>query len=88
MIQDNIFSFVNFPQNVVTISQAEMWKVKSHGGLKLINIEVKSDVSKVKWLIDMVSKPHLKTSFDLFSSLVGTQKGNIKVGVGYRDQKF
>ena len=76
-LQDNIFSFVNFPQKVVTVSQTEMWKIKSHGGLKLINIEIKSNISKVKWLIDIASKPNLKTSFDLFNRLVGTQKGHI-----------
>ena len=76
-IQVNIFSFVNFPQKVVTISQAEMWKLKLHGGLKLINIDTKSNASKVKWLIDIVSKPDLKTSFDIFTALIGTQKGNI-----------
>ena len=76
-IQVNIFSFVNFPQKVVTISQAEMWKLKLHGGLKLVNIDTKSNASKVKWLIDIVSKPDLKTSFDIFTALIGTQKGNI-----------
>ena len=76
-IQDDIFSFVKFPQKVVTVSQAEMWKIKSQGGLKLINIDIKSNTSKIKWLIDIASKPNLKTSFDLFKRLVGTQKGDI-----------
>ena len=54
-----------------------MWKVKSHGGIKLINIKIKSEISKAKWLIEIVTNPDLKMNLYIFSTLLGTQKGNI-----------
>ena len=76
-LQSDILNFINFPHKVSTISQMEMWKIKSHGGLKLINIQIKSEISKVKWLIELASKTELKTNLDIFTALTGTQKGNI-----------
>ena len=42
-LQDAIFNFINFSQKVVTIAQKEMWKIKSQGGITLINMQIKSD---------------------------------------------
>ena len=55
-----------------------MWKLKLQGGIKLINMQIKSEASKVKWMIDMVSKPDLVTNLNIFSKLLGNQKGNIR----------
>ena len=76
-LQKDIFDFINFPQKVITIAEKEMWKTKSHGGIKLINIQIKSETSKVKWLIEMASTPALKTNLHIFTTLVGRQKGYI-----------
>jgi len=40
-------------------------------------MQIKSETSKVKWLIDMVSISDLKTNLNVFSTLLGIQKGNI-----------
>ena len=77
-LQNDIFAFVNFPLKVKTIAQKEMWKLKHQGGIKLINMQIKSETSKVKWMIDMVSKPDLVTNLNIFSKLLGNQKGNIR----------
>ena len=53
-----------------------MWKTKINGGCKLINVQLKSETSKAKWLMDITTNPNLKVNFDIFSALVGNQKGN------------
>ena len=47
-IQSSIFAFVNYPNKVVTIAQKEMWTIKSEGGCKLVNAQIKSALSKAK----------------------------------------
>ena len=38
--------------------------------------QVKSETSKAKWLMEIATKPDLKVNLDLFSAIVGVQKGN------------
>ena len=45
-VQESIFDFVNYPNRVVTVGQKEMWKIKSNGGCKLVNVQVVSEASK------------------------------------------
>ena len=68
---------MNFPSNVNTIAQKEMWRLKEHGGLKLVNVQIKSQISMAKWLIELVSNPDLSSHLQLFQKLLGAQKGNI-----------
>ena len=77
-LQREIFNYVNFPRKVITISQTEMQKLKTQGGIKLLNLEVKSVAPKVKWLIEMVSRENLKQNLAIFTALIGVQKGNIR----------
>ena len=76
-IQKSIIEYINFPQKVNTISQEEMWKTKQYGGIKLTNVQIKSEPSKAKWLVEIVTNPNLKINLDIFTKLIGTQKGNI-----------
>ena len=76
-LQKSIFDYINFPQKNVTIAQKEMSKVKSQGGIKVINLQIKSETSKAKWLIEIATKPDLQTNLNIFTTLIGTQKGNI-----------
>ena len=78
-LQDIIFDFVNFPQKTVTIAQKEMWKTKKMGGIKLINLQIKSETSKVKWLIELLTDPKLNINLGIFAELLGKQIGNISV---------
>ena len=75
-IQDSIFQYTNFPNKVITIGQKEMWKTKMNGGCKLVNIQVKSETSKAKWLMEIATKVEFKINLETFSALVGPQKGN------------
>ena len=54
-----------------------MWRLKEHGGIKLINIKVKSEISKAKWLVELTTNPKLKVHLHLFKALLGVQKGDI-----------
>ena len=77
-IQNAIFGFVNYPKKVITIGQKEMWKIKRNGGCKLVNIQIKSETSKAKWLMEIASKTGLKIHLDIFTAITGIQKGNNK----------
>ena len=74
-IQDSIFQYVNFPNKVITIGQKETWKIKKNGGCKLVNIQVKSETSKAKWLMEIATNPEFRIHLETFSILVGVQKG-------------
>ena len=75
-IQDAIFNYVNYPNKVITIGQKEMWKIKANGGCKLVNIQVKSETSKAKWLMEIATNNNFRVNLLLFTSLLGIQKGN------------
>ena len=73
-IQDSIFQYINFPNKVITIGQKEMWKTKIKGGCKLVNIQVKSETSKAKWLMEIATKPRLQNcSRNIFRHCRGTE---------------
>ena len=75
-LQKEINDFVTFPETH-TIEQKELWKTKQKGGIKLINLEIKSDTCKVKWLLEMVSNPICNINLLIFTELIGRQKGDI-----------
>ena len=75
-LQQRFFDYVNYPQKV-TISQAEMQKLRAHGGAKLVNITVKSEASKIRWLMDLCTNPQLVTHLALVTRLLGVQKGGL-----------
>ena len=64
-LQKAISDYINFPQKVPTIAQEEMWKTKPYGGIKLINLKIKSETSKAKWLIEIATNPSLKLNLDI-----------------------
>ncbi len=76
-LRQDIFQFINHPNRTTTVAQKEMWRLKEKGGIKLVNVQMKSEVSKAKWLIDIVSNPTFKLSYDIFQHLMGVQKGGI-----------
>ena len=74
-LQKAFFDYVNFPFKNVTAKQEEMFKLRQDGGTKLINIQAKSEASKVKWLVDLCIQPDLNTHLALIARLLGEQKG-------------
>ena len=55
-----------------------MWNLHEYGGIKLINLKVKSQTSKVKWLVDIATNENLMLNLHIFSYLIGTQIGEIR----------
>ena len=76
-LRQDIFQFINHPHRVTTVAQKEMWRLKEKGGIKLVNVQIKSEVSKAKWLIDITINPSLTLSYSIFHNLLGVQKGGI-----------
>ena len=76
-LQQSFFDYVNYPQKAVTISQTEMQKLRAHGGAKLVNITVKSEASKIHWLMALYTNPQLVTHLALVTHLLGVQKGGL-----------
>ena len=76
-LRSQILDFINYPLKTNTISQKEMWRPKEKGGIKLPNVQFKSQVAKAKWLIELASTPELKAHLSIFQSLLGIQKGYI-----------
>ena len=75
-LQESIFQYVNFPNKCITIGQKETWKIKINGGCKLVNIQVKSETSKAKWLLEMATNSNFRINLLTFSELLGIQEGN------------
>ena len=72
--------YMIFPKrgNIPQVSRKEMEKLREDGGLKLINIAVKSQTPKAHWLIRLVTDETLKVHLELFNSLIGPQSGHLK----------
>ena len=76
-IQQSVFNYINFPFKKVTIAQDECKKLREHGGLKLIDIDLKSKASKVQYLINLCIRDELSLNKKVFSHLLGTQMYDI-----------
>ena len=77
-LQNSILLYTIYPQKVNTIAQKERWKTKYNGGIKLVNIQLKSQTCKAKWLIEMAVDENRKTNLNVFTKLMGTQRGGVK----------
>ena len=77
-MQAAIYEYVTFPNKVKTIAQKEMWKIKRNGGLKLINLAIKSATAKAKWITEIVTNEDLVLNLNIFERLLGTFAGNIR----------
>ena len=61
------------PQKTVTIQREELYKLREHGGAKLVHAQAKSEASKVQWLIDLCINPTLSGHLALVTELLGDQ---------------
>ena len=77
-ITEAFMDYITFPKKKHEVSRLEMEKLRADGGLKLINIKLKSETPKINWLIQLVSDDNLKIHLSIFNSLVGTQKGHLR----------
>ena len=77
-LQDSFFEYINFPHSTVTVSQAEMKKLRLHGGVKLVDIQTKTDTYRVRWLMELVADENLSFHSGLVASLLGSQRGGLR----------
>ena len=42
-----------------------------------MNIKIKSETAKAKWLTEIATKEELKLDLDIFTRVIGRQKGDI-----------
>ena len=77
-LQKYFLEYIIYPHSSCTISQQEMQKLREDGGAKLIDIQCKTDASKVKWLMDLVINPDLETHRHIIRRLLGKQKGSLQ----------
>ena len=66
--------YMSFPRKKNMVSLMEMEKHRCLGGLKLINIKLKSETPKVEWLMRLLTDETLKLHMHIFESLVGNAK--------------
>ena len=71
-LQKQFTQFINWPRRP-TVSEAELHKLRSDGGLKLIHLLTKSQASKCAWLVLLLTFPALALNLQLFSALFGEQ---------------
>ena len=79
-IREAFMDYITFPNNgkIPQVSRKEMEKLRVDGGLKLINVALKSQTPKVHWLIRLLTDETLKVQLELFNSLIGVQSGQLR----------
>ena len=76
-INQSFINYIAFPKNKHDVSKMEMQKLRKNGGLKLINVKIKSEAPKIQWLIKLITDDNLRIHLKIFNDLVGIQKGNL-----------
>ena len=78
-LQKSFKDYLNFPrQKNPTVSEAEMKKLRIHGGVKLIDIDVKVQTSRAMWLLDLLHNQALVSNLAIATELVGSLKGGLQ----------
>ena len=77
-LQKAFLDYINYPHKTITISQDEMYKLREHDGAKLVNVQAKSEASKIQWLVQLCSNPILTGHLSLVTDLLGEQKGKLQ----------
>ena len=77
-ISEAFIDYITFPKKINEVSKIEMEKLRSSGGIKLINIKLKSQTPKIHWLINLISDDNLKIHRNVFNSLIGIQNGHLQ----------
>ena len=77
-LQQAFRNYINFPAGVPTVTQQELFKLRKHGGIKLIHIDTKSTASKIKWLIEMTTNPKLTLHLHTITRIMQHQPAGLK----------
>ena len=71
-IERSFTEYINFPARKNVVSKMEMEKLREFGGLKLINIQLKAETPKIKWLMRLLSDDNLSVQRDIFDLLMAS----------------
>ena len=77
-LADAFMDYIIFPKRMNEVSRMEMEKERAFGGIKLINIKLKSETPKIHWLMRLLSDDGLGLQLRIFNSLVGIQAGGLR----------
>ena len=77
LLQKSFLDYINFPRKQSSICGSELQKLLADGGIKLTNIKLKSEASKIQWLMSLCINSELSLHKALMERLLGTQRGNI-----------
>ena len=77
-INEAFLGYIKFPRKTNEVSRIEMEKLRTCGGIKLINMKLKSETPKIQWLINLISDENLKIHRNIFNSLIGIQSGHLR----------
>ena len=76
-LQEQFKDYVNFPRSK-TVAEEELKKLRSNGGIKLIDIQTKIETYRSKWLIELAHNQDLVSHKAVMTSLIGIQKGGLQ----------
>ena len=79
-VQTLFFAYINYPRPTATVSQQELIKLRLDGGIKLIDVATKANVSKCMWLINLITNPDLHKNLSLTAALQ-REKDGLKQGI-------
>ena len=77
LLQKAFLDYINFPRKQSTVSEKELQKLLINGGIKLSNVKLKSEASKIQWLMSLCINPELSLHKALMERLLGVQRGSI-----------
>ena len=76
-LQRSFANYINFPAKAPTVTQQELFKLRKHGGIKLIHIHTKSTAPKIKWLIEMTTNTKLTHHLNTMTRLMQHQPAGL-----------
>jgi exonuclease III len=78
-LTDAFIDYITFPKKKKNeVSKREMEKLREYGGIKLINLQLKSETPKIHWLVRMTTDPNLRIHLSIFDALIGEQIGQLR----------
>ena len=77
-LNNAFMEYIIFPKNKIEVSRMEMEKLREDGGIKLINIKLKSETPKIHWLVKLITDKELRLHLHIFNSLIGEQTGGLR----------
>lgn len=72
-VEHAFIDYVNFPSKKKMVSKLEMEKLREFGGIKLINMKLKAETPKIKWLMRLLTDDNLHAHRIIFESLIALE---------------